>query len=49
MRLIALLALAILTAAHAWAVEVGEDGLHKQPWMSFTFKDMAERIRGTTP
>jgi thioredoxin-related protein len=31
-------------AAQAWAVEIGEDGLHKQPWMSFTLKDMVEDL-----
>lgn len=29
-------------AAHA--AELGEDGLHKQPWMQTTFKDMAEDL-----
>jgi thioredoxin-related protein len=27
------------------AVEIGEDGLHKQPWFSLTFKDVAEDIQ----
>ena len=44
MRQIALFALTILMATHAWAIEIGEDGLHKQPWMSVTFKDMAEDL-----
>ena len=26
------------------AAEMGEDGLHKQPWMPVTFKDMAEDL-----
>lgn len=26
------------------AVEIGDDGLHKQPWMAVTFKDMAEDL-----
>ena len=43
MRLIALLA-ALLIALPAAAVEVGEDGLHKTPWMAVTFKDMAEDL-----
>ena len=37
----ALLALAPLAAA---AAEIGEDGLHKQPWFSVTFKDMSEDL-----
>ncbi len=37
----ALLALAPLGAA---AAEIGEDGLHKQPWFSVTFKDMGEDL-----
>ena len=41
-----LFVLAMLTAAHAWAAEIGEDGLHKQPWMSVTFKDMSEDLEG---
>jgi thioredoxin-related protein len=28
----------------AAASEVGEDGLHKEPWFSITFKDMAEDL-----
>ncbi|MFK7942319.1 MAG: thioredoxin family protein [Paracoccaceae bacterium] len=30
------------------AVEVGDDGLHKQPWMTVTFKDMAEDLETAT-
>ena len=26
------------------AVEIGEDGLHKQPWFSVTFKDLTEDL-----
>ncbi|MBY8977685.1 thioredoxin family protein [Rhodobacteraceae bacterium NNCM2] len=33
-----------LTAAGAQAVEIGEDGLHKQPWFAVTFKDMTEDL-----
>lgn len=51
MRLIAgkllIAALAILPlvfAAPAGAVEMGEDGLHKEPWFSITFKDMEEDL-----
>ncbi len=42
-RLIATLAFALL-ALPAAAAELGEDGLHKQPWFSVTFKDMAEDL-----
>ncbi|WP_454289361.1 SoxW family protein [Rhizobium arsenicireducens] len=28
----------------AMAVEVGDDGLHKEPWFSMTFRDIAEDI-----
>jgi len=28
----------------AFAVEIGEDGLHKEPWFSVTFKDVREDI-----
>lgn len=40
---LAVLALAFLPFT-AQAVEIGEDGLHKQPWMSVTFKDMSEDL-----
>ena len=43
MRLIALLA-ALLMIVPAAAAEIGEDGLHKTPWMVVTFKDMAEDL-----
>ena len=43
MRLIAFLT-ACLFVLTAHAVELGEDGLHKTPWMSVTFKDMAEDL-----
>lgn len=33
-----------LAPAFATAAEVGEDGLHKQPWFAVTFKDMAEDL-----
>jgi thioredoxin-related protein len=39
----ALAALALWAPA-AQAVEMGEDGLHKEPWFSMTFKDMAEDL-----
>jgi thioredoxin-related protein len=43
MRLIAFIA-GLLLALPALAVEIGEDGLHKQPWMTVTFKDMTEDL-----
>ena len=33
-----------LYALPAQSVEMGDDGLHKQPWFSITFKDIAEDI-----
>ena len=41
-RTIALFALLLVTPASA--VEMGDDGLHKQPWFSVTFKDMTEDL-----
>nr|WP_254694273.1 thioredoxin family protein [Sulfitobacter sp. SK012] len=29
---------------HSFATEVGDDGLHKAPWMRDTFKDLAEDL-----
>jgi thioredoxin-related protein len=38
-------ALALMCAsAGAHAVKVGEDGLHKQPWFSVTFKDLRDDL-----
>lgn len=37
-------ALCLLFAAQTAMAEIGEDGLHKQPWMPVTFKDMAEDL-----
>jgi thioredoxin-related protein len=34
--------LATLTLSHA--AEIGDDGLHKQPWFSLSFRDVAEDI-----
>lgn len=34
----------LVFTASAMAVEIGEDGLHKEPWFSLTFKDVAEDI-----
>ena len=35
---------AVLFALPAWAAELGDDGLHKQPWMRDTFKDLQEDL-----
>lgn len=37
-------ALAAVMALPLWASEVGDDGLHKQPWMRDTFKDLREDL-----
>jgi len=45
MRRIFLILVALFTLTQAaFASEVGEDGLHKQPWFTTTFKDIAEDI-----
>jgi thioredoxin-related protein len=36
--------LAVFIALPAAAVEIGEDGLHKQEWFAMTFRDIAEDI-----
>jgi thioredoxin-related protein len=43
MKLLSFVA-AILIATPLWAVELGDDGLHKTAWMRNTFKDMAEDL-----
>jgi thioredoxin-related protein len=35
---------ALLLAVPAWAADIGEDGLHKTPWMRDTFKDLREDL-----
>lgn len=37
-------ALGLAMALPAWAQEIGDDGLHKQPWMRETFKDLREDL-----
>lgn len=37
-----------LAAGTAGAFEIGEDGLHKEPWMSITFKDMTEDLKAAS-
>lgn len=44
MRAIPALLVLLLLASTAAAVEMGEDGLHKQPWFAITFKDMSEDL-----
>ncbi|MEY8144609.1 thioredoxin family protein [Falsihalocynthiibacter sp. CO-5D18] len=34
----------IMTTLNTFAAEVGDDGLHKAPWMRDTFKDLAEDL-----
>ncbi len=50
MRILKVLALIapLFAAFPAMAVEVGDDGLHKQPWFSDTFLDMAEDLADAT-
>ncbi|MEL7098863.1 MAG: thioredoxin family protein [Pseudomonadota bacterium] len=43
MRLLAIAATYLLTATLALA-EIGDDGLHKAPWMRDTFKDLTEDL-----
>lgn len=42
--LAALVFMAAPLAPAALAAELGEDGLHKQPWLAVTFKDMTEDL-----
>lgn len=42
-RILAIVA-AIIVACPLWAVEIGDDGLHKTPWMRDTFKDLREDL-----
>lgn len=48
MKMLKILILAILPAWPALAVELGDDGLHKQPWFSDTFLDMHEDLAEAT-
>tara|TARA_R110000787_G_scaffold8210_4_gene27336 strand:+ start:588 stop:1136 length:549 start_codon:yes stop_codon:yes gene_type:complete len=34
----------MLIALPVWAAELGDDGLHKAPWMRDTFKDLSEDL-----
>jgi thioredoxin-related protein len=42
------LAAAMALALPAFAADVGDDGLHKQPWMRDTFRDMREDLAEAT-
>ena len=44
MRLVLSGALALMMALPVAAAELGDDGLHKQPWMRDTFKDLREDL-----
>lgn len=35
---------AVFMGAHVAAAEIGDDGLHKAPWMRDTFKDLSEDL-----
>ena len=47
MRFLLAAALA-LAALPLWAAELGDDGLHKAPWMRDTFKDLSEDLEEAT-
>ncbi|MEP3918901.1 thioredoxin family protein [Ascidiaceihabitans sp.] len=38
----------IFAASGAYAAELGDDGLHKAPWMRDTFKDLSEDLEEAT-
>ena len=42
MQLVATLAMILWWSTHGMAVEIGDDGLHKQSWFAITFRDIAE-------
>lgn len=44
MKRLALVLLTILIASTSWAAELGDDGLHKAPWIRDTFKDLREDL-----
>ena len=44
MRIIAVLALILVSAPMAGAARIGDDGLHKEDWFTITFRDIAEDI-----
>ncbi len=44
MRYLWIMLAALLTAIQVQAAELGDDGLHKAPWMRDTFKDLGEDL-----
>lgn len=44
MRILVMLAAVLLFSGSANSAEIGDDGLHKQPWFTTSFKDVAEDI-----
>lgn len=47
-RFITACAFLIATTLGAYAAELGDDGLHKTPWMRDTFKDLSEDLEEAT-
>lgn len=43
-RIFSLIAAVALTATSAFAAELGDDGLYKEPWFRTTFKDLQEDL-----
>ena len=48
MKHFATLLIALLLAVPVAAAELGDDGLHKAPWMRETFKDLSEDLEEAT-
>lgn len=48
MRYLVTALIGLLFATQVGAVEVGDDGLHKAPWMRDTFKDLSEDLAEAT-
>ena len=44
MRALTAILIFLATVSQAYSAKLGEDGLHKQPWFSLTFKDMKEDL-----
>ncbi len=44
MKRVLILMAAVLMALPVWAVELGDDGLHKPDWLRDTFKDLSEDL-----
>lgn len=45
---LAAVCVAVVTALQVQAAELGDDGLHKAPWMRETFKDLSEDLQEAT-